>query len=215
LRSKLAFQCLKIRYLLRWPLGLAARALLRRKLCDEVLVYSGFSVYKPGRQLYTDPHSEDSSSDVSLARGAIDLFRSKSRLLAKNERLIKSILLLEIPEPFSFKYVDSCCILNPSTALRHSKSVESARILLASHLTAAAAASLLFGGRFGYVGLRQVRVVMTIAQIRFLRRCLTKENHVYLLGWIFFLSEDLDGIRKHRHYVRLAQKRDLPRWCEG
>jgi hypothetical protein len=205
LSSKFAFQCLRIRYFLRYPWALPARALLRKKLCDEVLVYPGFKVYQFA--------SENSCSELTLVRGAINLFLQQSQL-AKKKHLIRSIILSEYSEPFGYGVVDGCCMLNPSAVLRHSSSADSARIVLASQITGAAAARLVFGGSFGYVGLRHLRFVIDIAQIRFLRRCLTRENHIDLLAWMYFHAQDADKRRKNRHYYRLVRERDVSRCCD-
>ena len=205
LRSKMLFQCLRIRYLLRSPWGFIARALIRKKTGDEVLIYSGFTVFK-------FPPGQDSVSEVSLVRGAIDLFITKAPFLARQEHLFDSIILSERAENFDFGILDKCCLLNPSIVLRFARSTDTARIILASHIVGAATALLICRGRFGYAGLRSLQFLTDIAQIRFLRKCLTRENHLDILAAISMHSEDADKRRTNRNYYRLFLERDLEAW---
>jgi hypothetical protein len=198
--TNLGFHCLRIQYLYSQTLETLVRVIVRRK---PLLVYSQFTVYGFPRN----------NQSLPLVKDAIDLFLAKSPFLARREHLFKSIMLSErLKLPCDYGAIDRCCLLNPLFPVQYASDADSARVIMASLLAGATMANMVYQGRFGYVGLRNIVLMINIAQVRFLRKCLTKENRVDVLGGMATCSEFADKHRPNRSYSRLVMERDVNRW---
>jgi hypothetical protein len=75
--------------------------------------------------------------------------------------------------------------------------------------------AILLQGRHGYIGIRYMEILRTRAAIRFAHKCITAENHLYVLSIMNVLNKGIDKLRPKRRYYELFLKQDLQNFAFG
>jgi hypothetical protein len=187
------------------PLGLAHRALMRRKHPDN-------SIF--GISVYVFKSDYDLSKSVVLLNDAFDLIKEKSPVLVEIlKRAYKSIILYIAASPFRYFSMDRCLMINALTLPKLNGN--QLQIHWATEIITVARGAVLLQGRHGYIGIRFIKVLMTRAEIRFVRKCITEENHLFLLSMLNLKIKRIDKLRPERRYYERFLRDDLTKWNFG
>lgn len=188
-------------------IGLPIRIILRRLCSERVNGLWSCPVYFVKTEI-------DIREGFELIEASLTVLEEKSPLWSRRvATLFKSIMVSDTVETATYFSADRCCYLNPWGAKeRYARSVSSVPVLVAGFLVRSAGIAMLLDRRFGYLGARLRDFLVFKSTIRFLRKCLTEENHLDILGAIGLYSELADEIRPGRRHHEVFMQRDVERW---
>jgi hypothetical protein len=185
--------------------GFIHRAYMRRKLATN---------FTFGILVYVFKSDYDLSKGLVLLQDSFSLIKEKSPVLVESlKRVYKSIILYIGGSRFRYFHMDQCLMINALTLPKLSESQQ--KIYWAVEMISIARAAALLQGRHGYIGIRFVEILRTKAEIRFVRKCIGEENHLFLLSALNLMNKRIDKLRPERRYYERFLKHDLPKLSFG
>jgi hypothetical protein len=168
------------------------REILRRKCSTHVNYSANIPVYlvKCGLDLQIGWSVFETSMKILEERAPVWARRMPS--------LLKTILITDKLELFTYFFADRCCALDPWNVVKHVGNNQTASVLLAGGLIHSMSCALLLEGHCGYLGLRKRRFLSAKAQVRFLKKCLEFTDGLEVQAMINVLNEYADGLVPHR-----------------
>jgi hypothetical protein len=129
------------------------------------------------------------------------------------KHVFKSVIIVDRGATFSNYQADRCWVINFLRIPLTPK--EERTIFFAAHLVSTLSTSILMRGRSGYFGAKHFRLISIRAEIRFLRKCISPQNHLEVLSAISQCYKIIDTLQPNKHYYNRFILFELKKWSFG
>lgn len=182
-------------------------AFIRKNISDKYKAIFGI-------QIFVNKGNNDLIKGLVLLQDSFDIIKETSpALIAILKQEFEIITICNGGARFRYFPMDKSLLIDGSKLPRIARN--KLRISWATRIISYARGAALIQGRHGYIGIRYVGILRTRAAIRFARKCIDAENHLYVLSLLNVLNKDIANLRPKRRYYERFLRDDLEKWSFG